>query len=243
VPTLPVTPVEFAIALALATIGSTVQGVVGLGLAVVSAPILLLINPVFVPGPLLLAAMMLTILIAYKERDSVAYNEVAIGALGRVFGMVPAALAMNSLDQQSYSLLFAVLILLGVILSISGWHLRPTPKALLAASTLSGFTGTISSVGGPPLALVYQNELGPHIRGTMSSIFTVGTIISLTGLWWAGKFGLTEFLVGLSLAPAVLVGFVASRYATGYIDGKLTRPAILLVSALSAAVIIAKVLS
>lgn len=243
VPTLPVTPTELAIALVLATIGSTIQGAVGFGLAVVSAPVLMLINPVFVPGPLLLAAMMLTILIAHRERSSVAYDEVAIGTVGRVFGMIPAAYALSAVDQRIYSLLFAVLILLGVLLSVSGWHLRPTPRALLAASALSGFMGTISSVGGPALALVYQNEKGPHIRATMSTIFTVGTVISLSGLWWIDKFGERELIVGLLLAPAVIIGFLVSGYAKGHVDGKWTRLAILLVSALSAVVIIAKVLS
>jgi hypothetical protein len=215
---------------------------VGFGLAVISAPILWLINPVFVPGPLLLAAMMLTILIAHRDRASVAGREVAIGTVGRVLGTLPAAYAISVLNQDYYSCLFAVLILTGVALSLTGWHLRPTPKMLLAASTFSGFTGTVSSVGGPPLALVYQNQKGPHIRGTMSAIFTVGTIISLSGLWWAGKFGVPELLVGLSLAPAVLVGFLLSGYTTRYIDGPLTRPIILAASALSALVILAKVI-
>jgi uncharacterized protein len=235
---------QLVLAIILATIGSAVQGVVGFGLAVVSAPILVLYNSesAFVPGPLLLAAMMLTILIAHRERGAVVKNEVAIGTVGRVIGMVPAAYAMSVLDQERYNILFATLIILGVALSVSGWHLRPTPKTLLAASALSAFTGTISSVGGPPLALVYQHQKGPHIRGTMSAIFTVGTIISLAGLWWVKKFGFPQLIIGLLLAPAVLVGFLASRYVTSYIDGKWTRPMILAVSVLSAAVIVVKVL-
>jgi uncharacterized protein len=245
VPTLPVTPAELAIALVLATIGSTVQGAIGFGLAVVAAPILMLLNSksVFVPGPLLLAAMLLTILIAHRERGSVARREVAIGTVGRVFGMIPAAYAVSVLDQNVYNVLFAVLIILAVMLSMSGMHLRPTPKTLLAASALSGFTGTISSVGGPPLALIYQHQKGPHIRGTLSAIFTLGTIISLAGLWWADRFGEREILAGALLTPGVIIGFLLSRHATGVIDGKWTRPAILLASALSAALIIAKAVS
>jgi hypothetical protein len=211
-------------------------------LAVVSAPILLLINPVFVPGPLLLAAMMLTILISYRERASVVHSEVAIGTIGRIIGTLPAAYAMSVVDQNVYTVLFAILIILGVLMSVSGWHLRPTPRTLMAASALSGFTGTISSVGGPALALVYQHQKGPHIRGTMSAIFTVGTVISVAGLWWAGKFGVDELVIGLLLAPGVLLGYFLSGYATGHIDGRLTRPAILTVSVLSAVLIIARLL-
>jgi uncharacterized membrane protein YfcA len=167
---------------------------------------------------------------------------VAIGTVGRVLGMIPAVYAVSELHKEYYNILFAVLILVGVAISISGWHLRPTRGNLLAASTLSGFSGTISSVGGPPLALVYQHEKGPHIRGTMSAIFTFGTVISLIGLAVKHKFGRDELLVGLALAPAVLVGFIVSGYTTRYIDGPRIRPILLAASALSAAVILVRAL-
>jgi uncharacterized membrane protein YfcA len=244
VPTLPVTPAEFAIALALATVGSAIQGSVGFGLAVVSAPVLLMLNTDsrFVPGPLLIAAMILTLLIAHRERSAVVPREVAIGTVGRVLGMVPAAYALSVLSQAQYNILFSVLILVAVGLSMSGWHLRPTPGTLLAASTLSAITSTISSVGGPPLALVYQHQQGPHIRGTLSAIFTIGTVISVAGVWSAGRFGMPELLIGLLLAPGVIVGFYLSNYAKRHIDGPRIRPLILGFSAVSALMIIAKVL-
>jgi uncharacterized protein len=241
--TLPITPGELAIALALAVVGSAIQGAVGFGLAVIAAPILLLINPIFVPGPMLLAAMILTILMAHRERASVVRREVAIATVGRILGMLPAAYAMTIFDEDVYSVIFAVLILLGVALSVSGWHLRPTPGNLLAASTLSGFTGTISSVGGPPLALVYQHEKGPRIRATMSAIFTVGTVVSVIGLWQADKFGLDHLLVGLAMAPGIFVGFYLSRYVTGYVDRTSLRPAILVVVVLSSVAIVVRVLT
>jgi uncharacterized membrane protein YfcA len=241
---LPAPPAELVLALILATIGSAVQGVLGFGLAVVAAPTLMLYNSksVFVPGPMLLAAMLLTLLIALGDRGSVAKDEVAIGAVGRVVGMLPAAYALSVMSQSQYNVLFAGLILFGVLLSASGWHLQPTPKTLFAASILSAFAGTISSVGGPPLALVYQHQKGPHIRGTMSTIFTLGTVISLIGLWWVDRFGRAQVVAGLLLMPAVVAGFAASRYMTHWIDGKWTRPAILAVSVLSAVVIVVKVL-
>jgi uncharacterized membrane protein YfcA len=244
VPTLPVTPTELAIALVLATIGSVIQGAVGFGLAVISAPILLLMDSetLFVPGPLLIAACLLTMLIALRDRSSVAWREVSIATVGRVLGTVPGAYAVGALAPQYYNLLFAVLILSGIGISVSGWHLRPTGGNLLSAAILSGFTSTVSSVGGPPLALVYQHAEAPQIRGTLSVIFTIGTIISVAGLAVEQKFGMREVTVGLALAPAVIVGFVLSGYVMRYIDGPRTRTAILAVSALSAVLIIVRVI-
>jgi len=105
---------------------------------------------------------------------------------------------------------------------------------------LSGVSSTLSAVGGPPMALVYQHDRGPSVRGTMSAIFILGTIISIAGLWWAGHFSQTQLIMGLSLMPGILVGFALSRYTAAWLDVRHTRPAILTVSAVSALVILAR---
>jgi uncharacterized protein len=80
------------------------------------------------------------------------------------------------------------------------------------------------------------------MRGTLSTIFTIGTVISVTGLWWAGRFGAGELLLGVLLLPGVLVGFWLSRYSAAWVDGDRLRPTVLAASALSAAVIAVRAL-
>jgi uncharacterized membrane protein YfcA len=237
-PTLPVTPAELAIALGLTIAGSIVQGSIGFGLAVVAAPVLLMVNPLFVPGPMLLAAMALVILMALRERRDVIVRDVASATLGRIVGTLPAAYAIGTLPRNVYELLFAGLVTLGVVLSLAGWHIHRTAMNIFLAAILSGFAGTVSSIGGPPMALAYQGETGPKIRGTLSAIFTIGTVISIAGLWWAGRFGKVELILGLLLIPGVLVGFALSRYTAGRLDETHTRPAVLAISSLSALVIV-----
>lgn len=241
-PTIPVTPLQLVIALAMVTIGSAVQGSVGFGLAVVSAPVLLLLSPVFVPGPILLAAMLLVILIAHRDRASVVARDVPLGIAGRVLGTIPAAYALSILPGNFYDMLFAAMVMMAVVLSVSGLRFSPTPIHVISAATLSGFAATVSSLGGAPMALVYQSEEGPRIRGTLSTIFIAGTIISITGLLWAGKFGKSELVTGLLLLPGVAVGFALSRYTAAVIDRLPTRPLILLVSALSSVAILVRAL-
>jgi uncharacterized membrane protein YfcA len=241
-PTLPVTAAEIVVALVLAAVGATLQGSVGFGLAVVSAPILLLMDPVWVPGPTLLAAVLLVALIAHRDRAHIIREDVALGIVGRLIGTIPSAYALYILPGRGFDLLFAVMVLVGVALSASGWHIARTPVNVIVAATLSGIAGTVSSIGGPPMALVYQHERGPSARGTMSAIFIAGTVISVIGLWWAGRFGLVELTLGLILMPAVYVGFVLSRHTAARLDAHHTRPAILAVSALSALVILVRAL-
>jgi uncharacterized membrane protein YfcA len=242
VPTLPVTPAELSVALGLALVGSVLQGSIGFGLSVVAAPVLLLLNPVFVPGPMMLSAMFLVILIAVRDRRDVIARDVALATVGRVVGTAPAAYAILTMPSRMYELLFAVLVLIAVAISVLGWHVRPTPRHVILAAILSGFIGTMSSIGGPAMAIVYQNESGPTIRATLSAIFTIGTTISLTSLWYVGRFGEVELILGLTLLPAVLIGFVLSRFTARRLDRAHTRPAVLAISALSALAIAVRAL-
>jgi uncharacterized membrane protein YfcA len=243
VPTLPVTPFELATALGLVVIGAVIQGSIGFGLAAVVAPVLLLVNNIFLPGPMLFAAMLLTTLIAYRDRRHTDWSEVAVGTGGRIIGMVPAAFAIRFMSAQAYDLLFSLAVLAGVIISLAGWHIRLTLRNLFLTAIGSGFVSTVSAVGGPPMALVYQHEEAPKIRGTLNAIFTLGTPISLVGLWWAGRFGVPEFTVGLLLMPAVLAGFLLSRYTAGRLKQSTTRPAVLILSAATAIIVMIRALA
>jgi uncharacterized protein len=239
VPLLPVTVAQLSIALVLVTIGATIQGSIGIGLAVIAAPILLLVSPEFVPGPMLIAALLLAVLMAHRERSHTAWDEVAAGSVGRLVGMLPAAYALSRVPVTShvYDLLFSGMVLLGVLLSVNGWHVPLTLRNVFLSAIGSGFISTVSAIGGPPMALVYQNAEGPRLRSTLSAIFTIGTVISAAGLWWIGRFGAAELLLGVLLLPGILVGFVLSRFLATRLDRAHLRPAVLAVSALAAVII------
>jgi uncharacterized membrane protein YfcA len=243
VPTLPVTPIELAIALVLTIVGSAIQGNVGIGFAVIAAPILLLVNPAFVPAPIVLAAMLLVVLIALREWRDVIVEHIGLAVVGRTIGTLPAAYAIRAFPKSAYELLFAALVLLGVMLSALGWHVLPTRRNVVLASIVSGFMSTVSAVGGPPMALLYQNEAGPRIRATISAIFTIGGLVTLSGLWWAGRFHIVELLLGLLLMPGVVAGFAISGYTTALVDRAHIKPAVLAISLLSALLVMLRALS
>ena len=53
------------------SLGAWVQGTIGFGVALVAAPLLVLVDPGLVPGPLLAAAVPLNLLVWYREREAV----------------------------------------------------------------------------------------------------------------------------------------------------------------------------
>ena len=52
---------------AVVAIGATVQASVGFGLALISTPLLVLIDPQLVPGPMIFASMLLVVLTAWRD--------------------------------------------------------------------------------------------------------------------------------------------------------------------------------
>lgn len=198
----------------------------------------MLISPSFIPGPLLFNAVVLTLLLAHRERKSIVVSEIRWAVVGRLIGVAFAAAVVASISTDGLALMLGLLVLLLVGLSLSGLHFEPTWKSLIVAGTVSGFSGTIASVGAPPMAIVYQNATGPRIRGTLSAFFVIGTIMSLMALLLVGRLGVVEFTTALRLLPGLMLGFALSRRLALVLDRGRTRYAVLGLSAMGGALLV-----
>lgn len=233
-------PAQIVTALLIVALGSLLQGTVGFGLGLFAAPLLLLLDARLIPGPLLLVSALLTTLMARRDWASVRTGDLGWSLAGRVIGTVPALLVMAALPAERIEYLLGGIVLLGVLLTGSGLRIPLTPTSLLGAGTLSGFMGTTTTIGGPPMALIYQHETGPRIRGTLSVFFVAGVVISVSGLLLVGRFGFGDLVLGLMLMPGAALGFYLSRHTAGVFDRGYVRPTVLVVSALSGIAVILK---
>jgi uncharacterized membrane protein YfcA len=238
----PLIPVKLLAVCAVLTIGCALQGSVGFGFALVSAPILVLIDPSLVPGPLLFCGLVLTVLMSYRERQAMDVSGLKWGILGRLPGTFVALVVLTNVPEKKMMLILGALVLFAVALSVSGLHISPTTWTLLSAGVLSGFMGTTASIGGPPIALLYQNAPGARLRSTLSGYFALGTTLSLLALAAVGRFGRDEFWSALALLPGVLIGFILSARTRQLLDRGYTRAAVLMVSAASGAIVILRAL-
>ena len=234
----PLAPTKLLAACAAVTMGSALQGSVGIGLGLIAAPILALIDPTLVPGPILCCGLALTILMSYRERQAMDVSELKWGVVGRLIGTLVAVVVLTNVPKEEMALTFGALVLFAVALSVSGLHVRPTMWTLISAGALSGFMGTTSNTGGPPIALLYQNAPGARLRSTISGFFVLGTIMSLLALVTVGRFGRYEFRSALALLPGVMIGFTLSGRTRQLLDRGYTRAAVLTVSAVSGAIVI-----
>lgn len=221
-------------------LGALVQGAVGFGMNLIAAPLLALLEPAFVPVPLLLVACAHATLAVVRERTDTDWRGVFWAMLGRVPGTALGVLAVATLAQRPFAAIVGVAVLACVVLSVVSWRPHPTPGPLVVAGIASGTFGTAASIGGPPLALLYQHAPGPRIRSTMAASFVIGSAISLVGLGIAGQIHPEQLRVVLWLLPFLLGGFLLSGPARGVLDGGRIRGAVLVVAAGSAAALIVR---
>jgi uncharacterized protein len=210
--------------------GALVQGTVGFGIALVAAPLLTLLDPALVPVPLLLLATAHALLMLRRERGEADWVGVGWALLGRLPGIALGVLAVVVLPQRWFVVVVAATVLVCAGLSAVRWRPRPTAAALLVAGVVSGAGGTASSIGGPPVALLYQGERGPRVRATLGAYFAVGSLMSIAGLAAAGEVGLDALRSAALLLPFMVVGFAASTPARRLLDRGWTRPAVLAVA-------------
>jgi uncharacterized membrane protein YfcA len=238
-----VTVLDAVLAALVVGIGSLLQGSVGFGVNLVATPLLLLVDERFVPAPVIIASTLLNVLVTRREGHGAVDPAIRTAIAGQVVGAVGAGAVIAALPTGSLSLLFAGVVLAGVALSVSGLHLRPTRRTLAGAGVASGFMGTVSGIGAPPIALVYQRSRAPAFRATLARYFLVGGLVALPVLAAAGELGTDELAAGAVLLPGTAVGFALSSRVVGRLDAREVRPVVLTLSAVSAVAVLVRELA
>lgn len=228
-------PLELlALAALIVALAVVVQTTTGMGFGLTAAPLLAVIDTRFVPVAILVLGMATAVIAAWKDRRSIRPDEVGIALIGRVTGMLAAISLLVLLpSRENFMILFSVGILIAVGLSLVGIRFALSPTSLIAMGTLSGFMGTITSVGAPPMALIYQDVMAERARATLNAFFSIGAAFSLLGLIAIGRVSLGDFLLIAVFAPIMLIStYFAPRLNAAV--ARRYRPIVLGLSALAA---------
>jgi uncharacterized membrane protein YfcA len=221
-------------------LGGVVQGMVGFGIALIGVPIVALLQPDLVPGPMLLVATVHTVLSVLREHAHVDWRGVGWAMVGRVPGTAIGVLVVDALPQRAFFIAVGLGVLSFTVLSLSSWRPRPTPPALTTAGLVSGAFGTAMAIGGPPVALLYQHEQGARIRSTLAAYFMIGSLLSAAALAMSGHLDGHDVGSAALLAPFLVVGFALSGPARRLVDGGRIRYAVLFIAGGSALVLITR---
>ncbi|MQA79561.1 MAG: TSUP family transporter [Streptosporangiales bacterium] len=220
--------------------GSCLQCSLGFGLGLLCAPLLALLDPDLVPGPLLLIAVVLTSVLAFAGRRSLEFRELGWAMVSRVPGTVLGVTILIVLPTRGLEAFFGVTVLVAVLLSVLG--LRPviSRPTLIGAGAVSGVMGTAVSTGAAPVAWLMQSWHGEGLRANLSTFFFAGTALSVAGLAVTGQIGTAEVRTAALLLPGIAVGALASRWAVRVLDPRRTRVAVLVISGLASVALLVR---
>lgn len=230
----------FLVLAAAVTAGAMVQGAVGLGLGLVAAPVVTLAEPALMPGLMIWLASVYPLLTLTRDFRSADWRGLRWAFGGRVPGTVLGVAVVALVSDRALELLVGVMVLVAVVLTVRVVHLPMRPSVLVGAGVVSGVTGTATSIGGPPLALVYQHETGDRLRATMAVYFLAGGLLSLLGLAVGHQLTGSQAAAAAGLAPFLALGFVLSHLVRRHVDAGRTRTAVLSVCAVSAVVLVVR---
>lgn len=233
------TPTVVAIVIVI-LIASVFQGSIGFGGNLIAQPIVIQLDPDLAPGPTLLTMTVLSGLLLM--RDSSAANVGALGpaGFGTVIGTAIALIVVRQMGASGLSVVVAVAILVMVAITALSTTIERTRRNLSIAGALGGFGATTAGIGGPPIALLYQGATGHEVRGFLSSYNLLVSLFAIAGLSATGLFGSAELRDTALLLPVMAVGFWSSKPLLPIVDRGATRPAILLVSALAAVILLVR---
>lgn len=199
---------EFSLLAALIVlVGAFVQSTTGFGLAIVTAPLLLLLSADYIPAPITVVALVLSVINVLHYRHSLEFRGLTYALIGRIPGSICGGYLLVWLSASEISLFIGVLVLVAVAISLFPVRIEPTDRRMTIAGFLSGLFGTSSSIGGPPMALLLQHQGANSIRANLSAFFVMSSLISLAVQWYVGRFTWHHLELSLPLLPASLVGF------------------------------------
>jgi uncharacterized membrane protein YfcA len=208
-------------------VGAAIQASIGIGLGMIAAPFLTLVDPDFVPVAIVICVVPLTVTIAWADRTHIDGRGFWVAILGRLPGVVVGAMIASAISNEVLALLVAGSVLAAVVLSATRVHFHTSDATVFGAGAASGFTGTAVGVGGPPIALVYQHNNPEVMRSTLSAFFAIGAPMSIAALAVAGEVGTRELQLSLMLIPGVIGGTILARRVKHLLDPRWLRPAVL----------------
>jgi len=221
-------------------VGAWVQSIVGLGIGLVAAPVVAATAPELMPQLALWIALGMAVVSLAGERRHVDWRAIGWAVPGRLPGTALGVWLVLRFDSRVLGIAVAVMVLFAVAVSLRPVVVPMTPSRLLVAGFTSAVTGTTTSIGGPPMALMLRGREPEVIRSTLAVFFTIGASLSLTGLAIGGSLDLLPAAIGAALMPVVLLGLAVGTRQRARLAGPRFRVAVLGVCALSALVLLVR---
>ncbi|MGJ0182728.1 sulfite exporter TauE/SafE family protein [Corynebacterium glyciniphilum] len=227
-------------------LAAVVQGVSGIGFALIVAPVAGLLAPELLPTALLVLMIPLNAYVAAREWRSIDLRGMGWISVARVVFTAVGLLLVATLSTTGLTVLVAGVTIAAAMVSLFAPPFAPSRWGFLVAGAVTGVSETATGVGGPPMGLVYQHARPPVIRSTVASCFLIGEVVSLGALVLTGTAGGESgedwFSHVLVLLPAAVLGTLCSTLVVRHLPRLELRMAVIVFSIVSGMVLLVQAL-
>ncbi len=225
-------PLEILVVVVAVVAGSMVQATAGVGITLVAAPVLLAVDPAFVPLPLILGGAVVGIRNVTMEFAGFDARRWRRCLLGAPVGLVLGELALANLSERGLTAAIGLLVVISVGAMASGWQPRRRSWTSVLAGLLVAFSLRVAALPGPPYAILHHDDPPEVLRPNISALVLVlGGTISIRLLVGGEVTGADLGRVALVMGSA-LVGLLLAPPLRRWVDSGWFRPALLSVCGL-----------
>lgn len=224
-------------------VAAFVQGTIGVGFALIVAPVVSLMEPAQLPVLVLVLMIPLNLYVVWREHSALDWRGTGWITAGRVVGTFGGLAVLTLLLQWQLDLFVGVATVGAALATLATPVLRLRPATFVSAGLLTGLTETATGIGGPPLALLYQHQSGPVLRATIAACFLIGQVLSLIALLAVGRAAFDQVALATLLVPALAAGGLLSQLSHHAADGRWMRRLVLAFALASGALLVARALS
>lgn len=223
--------------------GALLQRLAGQGFGMLAAPLIAMVAPEVLPAALLFLGIAVGAGAVSVDRTQLCRAELLPGFAGRTLGAVLAAMiAARLAAPEALAALVALMVYLGIALSLIGLRVPIIAPTLFGAGTLAGIMGTLTAVGAPPMALLYQHETQARSAAMQNAFFAFGMAVSVAALGWQGLLSLRALGFAALLAPAVPLALWLARPLSARVARRAIRPWALGLAGLAATTLLIRLL-
>lgn len=224
-----------ALALVAVVAGSSLQRMTGLGFALVSGPILVLlydpINGISLAN--LLSAVTAVTVLATTWRH-INWRLAWQLSLGIGIAVVPGALVVQALPRSALLILVGTLTAAAIVVVMGKRQLQLLGKrgGAVAAGLMSGFSNVTAGVGGPALA-IYGESTNWHSKSFVPTVQISLLLANVLSLVSKPQLNLPPVIV-LAAVAAVVVGTATGSIIRRWVNKSLARRLVLIIALVGA---------
>lgn len=211
-------------------VGALVQASGGFGIALISGPALVAVNPAFVPVPLMIGGLVVGTRHLVREWNGLDETFLRHCLIGIPVGLVAGHLATSAFSDRELKVVVGLLVVIAVVLV--GVGVTP-PRGRWTGPVcglLVAFGTRVAALPGPPFVILNHDQPPSMIRPNMSALNVMNAGLILGAMTAMGDLHADDLGRAALVCGSAVIGLVLAPPVRRWVDATWFRPAVLCLS-------------